>query len=211
MAFPRNKSILIGFLLRLSQVDLGFLRFVNAIGTQGAISQETQRIYYVKSYKVDVSSNGEDWITLKEGSKQKVEGIILLFDVINVSLVRRGPTTSKKMRLTYVTFKFIDSIFPHFHLTFPSNNSLILCEEEKNLLCSSFYKSTEKKSSNIIYVLSTDGKKTESDFCAFAQLKPNGLHVAVATVGQWYAYINLIQRKRVWLLGITGVEPASLV
>jgi len=54
------------------QVDLGFLRFVSAVGTQGAISQETQRIYFVKSYKVDVSSNGEDWITLKEGSKQKV-------------------------------------------------------------------------------------------------------------------------------------------
>lgn len=55
------------------QVDLGFLRFVSAIGTQGAISQETRRIYFVKSYKVDVSSNGEDWITLKEGSKQKVQ------------------------------------------------------------------------------------------------------------------------------------------
>lgn len=53
-------------------MDLGFLRFVSAIGTQGAISQETRRIYFVKSYKVDVSSNGEDWITLKEGSKQKV-------------------------------------------------------------------------------------------------------------------------------------------
>uniref|UniRef100_A0A8B9L9W2 Neuropilin n=1 Tax=Astyanax mexicanus TaxID=7994 RepID=A0A8B9L9W2_ASTMX len=54
------------------QVDLGFLRFVSAIGTQGAISQETKKKYFVKSYKVDVSSNGEDWITLKEGSKQKV-------------------------------------------------------------------------------------------------------------------------------------------
>lgn len=56
----------------LLQVDLGFLRFISAIGTQGAISQETQKIYFVKTYKVDVSSNGEDWITLKEGSKQKV-------------------------------------------------------------------------------------------------------------------------------------------
>lgn len=148
MAFLRNKSILIGFLsclLSLSQVDLGFLRFVSAVGTQGAISQETQRIYYVKSYKVDVSSNGEDWITLKEGSKQKVGDIILLFDVINVSLVRRGTMTSKKMRLTYVTFKFIDSIFPHFYLTFPSINPLILCEGEKNLLCLSFYQTYRKK------------------------------------------------------------------
>ncbi|XP_029003019.1 neuropilin-1a isoform X2 [Betta splendens] len=54
------------------QVDLGFLRVVSALGIQGAISQETKRIYFVKSYKVDVSSNGEDWITVKEGSKQKV-------------------------------------------------------------------------------------------------------------------------------------------
>uniref|UniRef100_A0AAV2JTI9 Uncharacterized protein n=1 Tax=Knipowitschia caucasica TaxID=637954 RepID=A0AAV2JTI9_KNICA len=54
------------------QVDLGFLRYVTAIGTQGAISKETQKHYYVRSYKVDLSSNGEDWITVKEGSKQKV-------------------------------------------------------------------------------------------------------------------------------------------
>ncbi|XP_063062518.1 neuropilin-1a [Engraulis encrasicolus] len=54
------------------QVDLGFLRFISAIGTQGAISQETMKTYYVRSYKVEVSSNGEDWITLKEGSKQKI-------------------------------------------------------------------------------------------------------------------------------------------
>uniref|UniRef100_A0A8C1R4K8 Neuropilin n=1 Tax=Cyprinus carpio TaxID=7962 RepID=A0A8C1R4K8_CYPCA len=54
------------------QVDLGFLRFVSAIGTQGAISQETSKRYYVKSYKVDVSSNGEDWITIKDGPKQKI-------------------------------------------------------------------------------------------------------------------------------------------
>lgn len=59
------------------QVDLGFLRFVSAIGTQGAISQETRKVYFVKSYKVDVSSNGEDWITLKEGSKQKVEYLMV--------------------------------------------------------------------------------------------------------------------------------------
>ncbi|XP_033838309.1 neuropilin-1a-like [Periophthalmus magnuspinnatus] len=54
------------------QVDLGFLRFISAIGTQGAISKETRKHYYVKSYKVDLSSNGEDWITVKEGSKQKL-------------------------------------------------------------------------------------------------------------------------------------------
>uniref|UniRef100_A0A8D0A646 Neuropilin n=1 Tax=Sander lucioperca TaxID=283035 RepID=A0A8D0A646_SANLU len=54
------------------QVDLGFLRFVTAIGTQGAISKETKKHYYVRSYKVDLSSNGEDWVTMKEGSKQKI-------------------------------------------------------------------------------------------------------------------------------------------
>ncbi|KAL6103774.1 nrp1 [Pungitius sinensis] len=54
------------------QVDLGFLRFVTAIGTQGAISKETKKQYFVRSYKVDLSSNGEDWITVKEGSKQKI-------------------------------------------------------------------------------------------------------------------------------------------
>ncbi|XP_056277312.1 neuropilin-1a-like isoform X2 [Pseudoliparis swirei] len=54
------------------QVDLGFLRFVTAIGTQGAISKETKKHYYVGSYKVDLSSNGEDWVTVKEGSKQKI-------------------------------------------------------------------------------------------------------------------------------------------
>uniref|UniRef100_A0A3Q4GH73 Neuropilin 1 n=2 Tax=Neolamprologus brichardi TaxID=32507 RepID=A0A3Q4GH73_NEOBR len=53
------------------QVDLGFLRFVKAIGTQGAISKETKKHYYVRTYKVDLSSNGEDWVAVKDGSKQK--------------------------------------------------------------------------------------------------------------------------------------------
>lgn len=54
------------------QVDLGLLRFVTAVGTQGAISKETRRKYYVKTYRVDISSNGEDWITIKEGNKPVV-------------------------------------------------------------------------------------------------------------------------------------------
>uniref|UniRef100_A0A3Q3WRK0 Neuropilin n=1 Tax=Mola mola TaxID=94237 RepID=A0A3Q3WRK0_MOLML len=53
------------------EVDLGFLRFITAIGTQGAISKETKKHYFVRSYKVDVSSTGEDWVTVKEGSRQK--------------------------------------------------------------------------------------------------------------------------------------------
>lgn len=56
----------------LPQVDLGLLRFVSGIGTQGAISKETKKEYYLKTYRVDVSSNGEDWITLKEGNKPVV-------------------------------------------------------------------------------------------------------------------------------------------
>ncbi|XP_053569828.1 neuropilin-1 [Bombina bombina] len=54
------------------QVDLGLLRFVSGIGTQGAVSKETKKKYYVKTYKVDISSNGEDWITLKDGNKPLV-------------------------------------------------------------------------------------------------------------------------------------------
>ncbi|XP_077580570.1 neuropilin-1a-like [Stigmatopora nigra] len=54
------------------QVDLGFLRFLTAISTQGAISKETKKHYFVRSYKVDLSSNGEDWVTVKDGSKQKI-------------------------------------------------------------------------------------------------------------------------------------------
>lgn len=54
------------------QVDLGLLRFVTAVGTQGAISKETKKKYYVKTYRIDISSNGEDWITIKEGNKPVV-------------------------------------------------------------------------------------------------------------------------------------------
>ncbi|GLD72565.1 neuropilin-1, partial [Lates japonicus] len=86
------------------QVDLGFLRFVSAIGTQGAISQETRRIYFVKSYKVDVSSNGEDWITLKEGSKQKVfQGNTNPTDVAKTMLPK--PTLTRFVRIRPVTWE----------------------------------------------------------------------------------------------------------
>uniref|UniRef100_A0A665VE01 Neuropilin n=1 Tax=Echeneis naucrates TaxID=173247 RepID=A0A665VE01_ECHNA len=86
------------------QVDLGFLRFVSAIGTQGAISQETRRIYFVKSYKVDVSSNGEDWITLKEGSKQKVfQGNTNPTDVAKTMLPK--PTLTRFIRIRPVTWE----------------------------------------------------------------------------------------------------------
>uniref|UniRef100_A0A3Q2D2C7 Neuropilin n=1 Tax=Cyprinodon variegatus TaxID=28743 RepID=A0A3Q2D2C7_CYPVA len=86
------------------QVDLGFLRFVSAIGTQGAISQETHKIYFVKSYKVDVSSNGEDWITLKEGSKQKIfQGNTNPTDVAKTKLPK--PTLARFVRVRPVTWE----------------------------------------------------------------------------------------------------------
>ncbi|KAM6953811.1 LOW QUALITY PROTEIN: neuropilin-1a [Aplochiton taeniatus] len=86
------------------QVDLGFLRFVSAVGTQGAVSQETQKKYYVKTYKVDVSSNGEDWITLKEGSKQKIfQGNTNPTDVAKAMLPK--PTLARYIRVRPVTWE----------------------------------------------------------------------------------------------------------
>ncbi|XP_074155053.1 neuropilin-2 isoform X2 [Sminthopsis crassicaudata] len=54
------------------QVDLRFLTILTAIATQGAISRETQNGYYVKSYKLEVSTNGEDWMMYRHGKNHKV-------------------------------------------------------------------------------------------------------------------------------------------
>uniref|UniRef100_A0A8D0L4D1 Neuropilin n=1 Tax=Sphenodon punctatus TaxID=8508 RepID=A0A8D0L4D1_SPHPU len=65
------------------QVDLGLLRFVSGIGTQGAISKETKKKYFVQAYRVEVSSNGEDWISLKDGNKPLVfQGNVNPSDVV---------------------------------------------------------------------------------------------------------------------------------
>lgn len=56
----------------LPQVDLRFLTMLTAIATQGAISRETQNGYYVKSYKLEVSTNGEDWMVYRHGKNHKV-------------------------------------------------------------------------------------------------------------------------------------------
>ncbi|XP_063049325.1 neuropilin-1a-like, partial [Engraulis encrasicolus] len=53
------------------EVDLGFLKYVTAVGTQGAISKETNKHYYVKTFKVLVSTNGEDWAPVKQDGKHK--------------------------------------------------------------------------------------------------------------------------------------------
>ncbi|XP_024864668.1 neuropilin-1a-like isoform X1 [Kryptolebias marmoratus] len=86
------------------QVDLGFLRFITAIGTQGAISKETQRQYFVRSYKVDLSSNGEDWVTVKEGSKQKIfEGNYSPTDEVRAFLPK--PTLTRYIRIRPMTWE----------------------------------------------------------------------------------------------------------
>ena len=59
----------------LPQVDLHFLTMLTAIATQGAISRETQNGYYVKSYKLEVSTNGEDWMVYRHGKNHKVKPI----------------------------------------------------------------------------------------------------------------------------------------
>ncbi|XP_060638891.2 neuropilin-2 isoform X2 [Anolis sagrei] len=54
------------------QVDLRFLTVLTAIATQGAISRETQTGYYVRTYKLEVSTNGEDWMMYRHGKNHKV-------------------------------------------------------------------------------------------------------------------------------------------
>lgn len=53
-------------------MDLRFLTMLTAIATQGAISRETQKGYYVKSYKLEVSTNGEDWMVYRHGKNHKI-------------------------------------------------------------------------------------------------------------------------------------------
>ncbi|OCT61346.1 neuropilin 2 S homeolog isoform X1 [Xenopus laevis] len=54
------------------QIDLRFLFLLTAVATQGAISRETQTPYYVKSYKLEVSTNGEDWMMFRHGKNHKI-------------------------------------------------------------------------------------------------------------------------------------------
>ncbi|XP_061579959.1 neuropilin-2-like isoform X1 [Cololabis saira] len=54
------------------QVDLFTLKVLTGIATQGAVSKETQRIYYVTSFKLEVSTNGEDWMVYRHGKNHKV-------------------------------------------------------------------------------------------------------------------------------------------
>ncbi|XP_072902625.1 neuropilin-2-like isoform X1 [Hemitrygon akajei] len=54
------------------QVDLGLLKILTGIATQGAISVDTSKTYFVSSYKLEVSSNGEDWMTYRQGKNHKL-------------------------------------------------------------------------------------------------------------------------------------------
>ncbi|XP_049609803.1 neuropilin-2 isoform X1 [Syngnathus scovelli] len=54
------------------QVDLHFLKVLTGIATQGAISKETKKSYYVTTFKLEVSTNGEDWMTYRHGKNHKV-------------------------------------------------------------------------------------------------------------------------------------------
>uniref|UniRef100_A0AAV2JYV4 Neuropilin n=1 Tax=Knipowitschia caucasica TaxID=637954 RepID=A0AAV2JYV4_KNICA len=54
------------------QVDLHVLKVLTGIATQGAISKETQKSYYVTTFKLEVSTNGEDWMVYRHGKNHKV-------------------------------------------------------------------------------------------------------------------------------------------
>ncbi|KAI7810391.1 neuropilin-2a isoform X1 [Triplophysa rosa] len=54
------------------QVDLQFLKVLTGIATQGAVSKETKTSYYVTTFKLEVSTNGEDWMIYRHGKNHKI-------------------------------------------------------------------------------------------------------------------------------------------
>uniref|UniRef100_A0A9J7XXL5 Neuropilin n=1 Tax=Cyprinus carpio carpio TaxID=630221 RepID=A0A9J7XXL5_CYPCA len=54
------------------QVDLHFLKVLTGIATQGAVSKETHKSYFVTTFKLEVSTNGEDWMIYRYGKNHKV-------------------------------------------------------------------------------------------------------------------------------------------
>ncbi|KAL4609050.1 neuropilin-2-like isoform X1 [Arapaima gigas] len=54
------------------QVDLNFLKVLTGIATQGAISKQTETSYFVTTFKLEVSTNGEDWMMYRHGKYHKV-------------------------------------------------------------------------------------------------------------------------------------------
>ena len=53
-------------------MDLHTLKVLTGIATQGAISKETQKAYHVTTFKLEVSTNGEDWMVYRHGKNHKV-------------------------------------------------------------------------------------------------------------------------------------------
>lgn len=48
------------------------MKVLTGIATQGAISKETQKAYHVTTFKLEVSTNGEDWMVYRHGKNHKV-------------------------------------------------------------------------------------------------------------------------------------------
>lgn len=48
------------------------MKVLTGIATQGAVSKETQKAYYVNTFKLEVSTNGEDWMVYRHGKNHKV-------------------------------------------------------------------------------------------------------------------------------------------
>ncbi|ELW70817.1 Neuropilin-2 [Tupaia chinensis] len=85
------------------QVDLRFLTMLTAIATQGAISRETQNGYYVKTYKLEVSTNGEDWMVYRHGKNHKVD---LRFLTMLTAIATQGAISRETQNGYYVkTYK----------------------------------------------------------------------------------------------------------
>lgn len=59
-------------LFPIQQVDLFTLKVLTGIATQGAISKETQKSYYVTTFKLEASTNGEDWMVYRHFKNHKV-------------------------------------------------------------------------------------------------------------------------------------------
>ncbi|RVE57745.1 hypothetical protein OJAV_G00202370 [Oryzias javanicus] len=54
------------------QVDLHTVKVLTGIATQGAISKETQKTYYVTTFKLEISTNGEDWMIYRHSKNHKI-------------------------------------------------------------------------------------------------------------------------------------------
>ncbi|TRY66022.1 hypothetical protein DNTS_014111 [Danionella cerebrum] len=49
-----------------------YIQVLTGIATQGAVSKETHKSYFVTTFKLEVSTNGEDWMIYRHGKNHKV-------------------------------------------------------------------------------------------------------------------------------------------